>query len=147
VHNLLPRVDRRVLSLGIGALVTVLGLLVKDFSGYYGFLSLIGAVFVPLSAVLAVDFFFGAGRGQDGWNMAQDAPTRWVMLLPWAVGFAVYQLIAPAALTGWGGWWPAFWGHASQVTGVHATFWTSASLFSFLAAGLLTFPLALRARR
>ncbi|MFD0329736.1 cytosine permease [Streptacidiphilus monticola] len=64
VHNLLPRVDRRVLSLGIGALVTVLGLLVKDFSGYYGFLSLIGAVFVPLSAVLAVDFFFGAGRGR-----------------------------------------------------------------------------------
>lgn len=145
LQNLAPRVDRRVLSLGIGALVTAFGLMVGDFTGYEGFLGLIGAVFVPLSAVLAVDFFFGAGR--HGWNMEQDAPTRWLMLAPWAVGFALYQLIAPAALTGWGSWWPSFWTSAGNTTGIHATVWTSASLFSFLAAGLVTWALLPLERR
>lgn len=138
IHNLFPRVDRRYLTVGIGALVTVLALGVTDFTGYENFLGLIGAVFVPLSAVLAVDFFFGAGRREGGWDMSEGAPTRWLTLLPWAVGFAVYELISPAQLTGWGQWWPDFWAHAQNVTGIHPQVWTSASLFSFLVPALLT---------
>ncbi|QMU74515.1 allantoin permease [Streptacidiphilus sp. PB12-B1b] len=141
LHNVFPRADRRYLTVGIGALVTVLALGVTDFSGYENFLGLIGAVFVPLSAVLAVDFFFGAGRRPGGWDMSESAPIRWLTLLPWAIGFAVYELIAPAGLTGWFQWWPDFWAHAQNVTGIHPEVWTSASLFSFLVPALLTWAL------
>jgi putative hydroxymethylpyrimidine transporter CytX len=139
LHNLLPRVDRRWLSLGIGGLVTALGLLVKSFDSYFAFLSLIGAVFVPLFAVLAVDYFLGHGR--RGWDMSQEAPTRWLMLLPWALGFAMYQLIAPAPLTGWGKVWPDFWARAQDLTHIRPEVWTSASVFSFALAALATWAL------
>ena len=141
IHNLFPRADRRYLTVGIGALVTVLALGVTDFSGYENFLGLIGAVFVPLSAVLAVDFFFGAGRREGGWDMSETAPTRWLTLVPWALGFAVYELINPATLTGWGSFWTTFWTHAQNVTHIHPQEWTSASLFSFLLPALLTWAL------
>jgi len=147
IHNLFPKVDRRYLTVGIGALVTLCALGVTNFTGYENFLGLIGAVFVPLSAVLAVDFFFGAGRREGGWDMSQDAPTRWLTLLPWAIGFAVYELISPAELTGWLGWWPGFWAHAQNATGIHPQVWTSASLFSFLVPALLTWALTPLLRR
>ncbi|MFC8716140.1 purine-cytosine permease family protein [Kitasatospora sp. NPDC057198] len=134
VHNLWPRVDRRVLTGAIGVLVTVLALRIKEFTdSYYGFLGLIGSVFVPLFAVLAADYFLGAGR--RGWNLGQDAPARWVMLLPWAVGFAVYQLLAPSAI---GGWWTGFWEGVQRAVHFTPRAWSSASLFSFLVAALAT---------
>ncbi|MHA6761740.1 purine-cytosine permease family protein [Streptacidiphilus sp. PAMC 29251] len=141
VQNLFPRVDRRILTVGLGALVTGLALLVTDFSGYEAFLGLIGAVFVPLSAVLAVDFFFGAGKREGGWDLSEDAPTRWLTLVPWAVGFVVYQLIYPAELTGWASWWPTFWAHAQHALHFQPQVWTSASLFSFAVPALLTWAL------
>ncbi|WP_370082696.1 cytosine permease [Streptacidiphilus sp. MAP12-16] len=147
LQNLFPRVDRRILTVGLGALVTGLALLVTDFTGYESFLGLIGAVFVPLSAVLAVDFFFGAGKREGGWDLSETAPTRWLTLLPWAVGFAVYQLIAPAQLTGWAKGWPDFWAHAQDATHIHPQVWTSASLFSFVVPALLTWALTPLLRR
>lgn len=72
---------------------------------------------------------------------------RWVMLLPWALGFATYQLLNPTQLTGWASFWPGFWADAQEVTGIHPTVWTSASLFSFLAAGLAALALATAGRR
>ncbi|MFC1410975.1 cytosine permease [Streptacidiphilus sp. N1-12] len=141
VQNLFPRIDRRILTVALGALVTGLALLVTDFSGYEAFLGLIGAVFVPLSAVLAVDFFFGAGRREGGWDLSESAPTRWLTLLPWAVGFVVYQLIYPAELTGWASWWPTFWTHAQNALHFQPQVWTSASLFSFVVPALLTWAL------
>ncbi|WP_441251422.1 purine-cytosine permease family protein [Kitasatospora sp. McL0602] len=142
VHNLLPKVDRRLLTGGIGVLVTLLALRIKEFTdSYYAFLGLIGSVFVPLLAVLAVDFFLGAGR--RGWNLAQDAPARWLMLLPWALGFAVYQFLAPTAIAGW---WTDFWTNVQ--TAVHFTpqEWSSASLFSFLVPALVTWLITLARR-
>ncbi|MDH6132875.1 NCS1 family nucleobase:cation symporter-1 [Kitasatospora sp. MAA4] len=134
VHNLFPKVDRRLLTGGIGLLVTGLALEIKAFTAsYYNFLGLIGAVFVPLFAVLAVDFFLG--RGRQGWDMSQDAPSRPVMLLPWVLGFATYQFLAPTAITGW---WTDFWTHLQTLVHFTPQGWTSASLFSFLVAGLVT---------
>lgn len=145
VHNLWPKVDRRVLTLGIGALVTALAMAVDDFSTYESFLYLIGSVFVPMFAVTAADYFLGSGR--RGWDMSQHAPTRGLMLLPWALGFAVYQLINPTQLTGWAAFWPRFWADVQEATGIHATTWTSASLFSFLTAGLAALVVAFAGRR
>ncbi|MER5861961.1 cytosine permease [Kitasatospora sp. NPDC002040] len=133
VQNLLPKVDRRLLTGGIGALVTVLALLTDEFTAsYYAFLGLIGSVFVPMFAVLAADYFLGSGR--RGWNLSEDAPARWLMLLPWALGFATYQFIAPTAIDGWSG----FWHDLQTAVGFEAQPWTSASLFAFLVAAVAT---------
>ncbi|MEY9870718.1 NCS1 family nucleobase:cation symporter-1 [Streptacidiphilus sp. MAP12-33] len=144
IHNLFPKVDRRWLTLGIGALVTGSALQIGKFTDiYYAFLGLIGAFFVPLLAVLAVDFFLG--RGRDGWDMSEQAPTRWLTLLPWALGFVLYELINPATLPY--AWWISFWADAQKFTHIHPTSWTSASLFSFLVAGGVTWALTPVLRR
>ncbi|WP_067573302.1 purine-cytosine permease family protein [Nocardia acidivorans] len=132
IQNLLPRVDRRLLALGIGVLVTLLALPVHDFTSYGNFLVLIGSVFVPLSAVLIVDYFFGSGR--HGWNLAQNAPARPLMLLPWAIGFVVYQLCNPGSIDRW----VNFWTRVQDAIGFHPGWWSSASLFSWLAAAFVT---------
>lgn len=87
LQNLMPRVDRRIFSTGIGV-VTVAIALAVDVTSYGAFLGVIGAVFVPMFAVLAVDYFLLGGGTR--WNTAENAPARWSMLIPWALGFAAY---------------------------------------------------------
>ncbi|WP_040814002.1 purine-cytosine permease family protein [Nocardia concava] len=140
IQNLLPRVDRRILAGLVGLIVTLLALPVRDFSNYANFLVLIGSVFVPLCAVLIVDYFFGQGR--HGWNLTESAPTRPLMLLPWAIGFVTYQLFNPGSIT----WWSDFWTKAQDALHIHPGWWSSASLYSFLAAAAVT-ALLVRFRR
>ncbi|MVU80168.1 allantoin permease [Nocardia sp. ET3-3] len=140
IQNLLPRVDRRLLAGLVGLIVTLLALPVRDFSNYANFLVLIGSVFVPLCAVLIVDYFFG--RGRTGWNLTENAPTRPLMLLPWAIGFVTYQLFNPGSI----GWWTKFWTNAQDTLHIHPGWWSSASLYSFLAAAAVT-ALLVRFRR
>ena len=137
VQNILPRFDRRLLAVVVGALATVLALALQ-INDYANFLTLLGSVFVPLTAVLLVDYFvFGL---RTHWNIAEDAPARPVMLVPWLVGVIAYQLINP----GYVGWWVDRW---TTVQGwLHFTpqSWMSASLVSFVVAALVTLPLAWR---
>ncbi|MFD0853279.1 cytosine permease, partial [Actinomadura adrarensis] len=140
IQNLIPRADRRVLTVALGALITGLALLL-NIGDYAAFLSLIGSVFVPMLGVLAADFFLGRGRwraaiGKDdtdrlGWDMGRHAPSRWGMIVAWAVGFVVYQLIYPGAVS----WWAAFWQDVQGALGFAPQTWMSASLFAFLVAG------------
>ncbi|MDH6119441.1 cytosine permease [Kitasatospora sp. GAS204B] len=137
VHNLFPRVDRRLLTGGLGVLVTVLALQITSYTNaYYAFLGLIGSVFVPLLAVLAADYFLG--RGRHGWDLSQQAPARPLMLLPWALGFCTYQFLAPTQNAGK---WTHFWTDLQGWLHFTPQEWTSASLFSFLVAGLATLGL------
>ncbi|WP_433465639.1 purine-cytosine permease family protein [Spirillospora sp. CA-128828] len=130
IQNLFPRADRRVLSVVLGAGITVLAL-VLDIGDYAGFLSLIGSVFVPMLGVLAADFFLGR-RTRDGWDVSRTAPSRWGMIAAWAIGFVVYQLVNPGTVGRWAGLW-----HDVQ-DALHFTpqTWMSASLLSFLVAGV-----------
>jgi purine-cytosine permease-like protein len=132
VQNLFPRADRRVLTIGIGALITVLAL-VLDINSYVNFLTLIGSVFVPMFGVLAADYFL-AGRSKH-WDTSVTARSRWGMLVAWLVGLAVYQLINPGDV----GWWSALWTHVAGWVHFTPTAWMSASLFSFLAAGIVAY--------
>ncbi|MFE0460756.1 purine-cytosine permease family protein [Kitasatospora sp. NPDC058965] len=137
VHNLLPRVDRRLLSGGIGALVTAGALAITKFTdAYYAFLGLIGSVFVPLLAVLVVDYFLG--RGRQGWDMTGDAPSRPLLLAPWLLGFAVYQFLEPTPNAGW---WTRGWTHLQGWLHYTPQPWAWASLLAFLVAGLATLGL------
>ncbi|NUP35299.1 MAG: allantoin permease [Streptomycetaceae bacterium] len=142
LQNFAPRLDRRAICLAVGALVTGCAMLVDDFSKYESFLYLIGSVFVPLLGVTAVDWFLG--RGRTAWNLGDDAPARWAMLLPWLLGFAVYQLVNPGTI----GWWADFWTRAQDALHVHPQSWTSATLFAFAASAFGTLLLVrLDARR
>jgi nucleobase:cation symporter-1, NCS1 family len=130
IQNLRPLWDRRVLAGLISALVTA-GAIWLNISAYENFLDLLGAVFVPMSAVLIIDFFIVA-RGQ--WDLSATARPRWLMLLPWAAGFVMYQLINP----GYIGWWVSMW--AAIARGIHFTAqpWMSASIMSFAVAAVIT---------
>lgn len=131
IQNLVPRADRRVLTVTLGAGTTALAL-VLNIGDYAGFLSLIGSVFVPMLGVLAADFFLGRGRG--GWDLSRTAPARWSMIAAWAVGFAAYQLVNPGSV----GWWAALWRDVREALGIAPPSWMSASLLSFLVAALVT---------
>ena len=129
-QNLRPLWDRRVLATIIAAGCTA-GALLLNIADYENFLVLLGSVFVPMFAVLVVDFFV-LRRGR--WDLSAHARARWPMLLPWAAGFVMYQLINP----GYIGWWVAMWGWIGRHIGFTAQSWMSASILSFLAAALAT---------
>jgi putative hydroxymethylpyrimidine transporter CytX len=131
IQNLRPLWDRRVLAGVISALVTA-GALWLNISDYENFLTLLGSVFVPMSAVVIVDYFCFGGRTR--WDLSASARARWAMLAPWAVGFVVYQLINP----GYVSWWASAWTSLRQLIGFTPASWMSASILSFCAAGAVT---------
>jgi purine-cytosine permease-like protein len=134
-QNMLPWLDRRLLAGVVGALATVLALII-DGSAYEPFLFLIGAVFVPLAATFLVDYLLTKRRRAGGWDVSDRAPTRWLPLLPWLAGFAAYELAAPTVLPSWSGW-EAFWRKGQDLLGISPTNGFSASLVSFAVAAVL----------
>ena len=139
IQNLRPRWDRRVLAVVIGTLATICAL-AFNVADYENFLILIGSLFVPLLGVLAVDYFLISRRR---WNVSESAPARWVMLLPWFIGFCAYQLINPGYL----GWWSRQWGHLANWLHFTPATWMSASIISFVVAAVATVPVGLLRRR
>ncbi|MCU1488380.1 MAG: Permease for cytosine/purines uracil thiamine allantoin [Actinomycetia bacterium] len=128
-QNLVPKVDRRVLAVGVGALATVLALAV-NIHEYESFLLLLGSVFVPLFAVFIVDYYVLRRRQ---WDVSDDAPARWAMVVPWLVGFVSYQLVNPGSVSWWANWWLAR--RADLVT---PPSWLGATVTSFVVAAVLT---------
>ena len=129
-QNVAPSVDRRVLAVVVGIVSTALAL-VFDIVAYESFLFLIGSVFVPLFATFAVDYFILRRRQ---WDVSDDAPGRWVMVVPWLAGFVTYQLINPGLV----GWWARWWTARQGDLGFTPESWMSATLLSFAVAALLT---------
>src|SRR3954462_8326387 len=132
VQNVLPSFDRRIMAVLVGTLATVLALAL-DINSYANFLALLGSVFVPLTAVLLVDYFIGHRRH---WDVSERAPSRPAMLVPWLLGVVTYQLVNPGYVGLWVDRWTTVpgWVHFSYHT------WMSASVLSFGVAALLTLP-------
>jgi putative hydroxymethylpyrimidine transporter CytX len=149
-QNLVPRVDRRVLAVGIGTVATLAALL-ADLEQYESFLLLIGAVFVPLGVVLITDFYLVRrvvlGRVGYGYDVAEPGRGRWLLLLPWLAGFVVYQLVSPGLVDGWAQWWTS----VRDGLGVVPPSWLSASVaaavVAFVATVVVGGALAVRLRR
>jgi len=138
VQNLRPLWDRRFLA-GAIAILTTAGALWLNISDYENFLDLIGSVFVPMSAVLIIDYFV-VSRGR--WDLSQRAGTRWLMLVPWAAGFVTYQLINP----GYVSWWVSAWTSVAHWLGFTPASWMSASILSFVVAAVVTLAAGFGAR-
>ncbi|MBV9485325.1 MAG: cytosine permease [Frankiaceae bacterium] len=140
LQNVWPRVDRRLLAVGMCGLATF-GALVLNIDNYKNFLYLLGSVLVPLTAVFLVDYF-GTRRGYTA-DVRAYAPPRPLMLLPWVLGFAAYQLINPGLI----GWWARMWGHAGRWVHFTPATWMSASLMSFVVAAVATVPIVIATRK
>jgi hypothetical protein len=84
-----------------------------------------------MSAVFIVDFFV---LSHGHWNLSVNAPRRFTMLVPWALGFITYQLINPGYIS----WWVSLWTHIGRLIDFRAASWMSASLCSFVVATLAT---------
>jgi len=138
-QNLRPTLDRRVVAVVVGAVATGLAL-ATDITQYEGFLFLIGSIFIPLYAVLLVDYFL-LRRG--AWNVGERAPARPLMLLPWLAGFATYQLLNPGTVS----WWASGWQRAQAAIGLVPPAWLSASLASFAVAACATLLISPLERR
>jgi NCS1 family nucleobase:cation symporter-1 len=142
-QNLRPLWDRRVLAIAIAAVTTALALFV-NIADYENFLVLLGSVFVPMFAVLVVDFFV---LSKGYWDLSSSARSRWVMLVPWAAGFVTYQLINP----GYVSWWVSAWTWVGRHIDFTPASWMSASLCSFFVAAAATllvgWPAVLTRRR
>ncbi|HEY7262376.1 MAG TPA: cytosine permease [Trebonia sp.] len=129
-QNLRPLWDRRILAVVITALTTA-GALWLNIADYENFLTLLGSVFVPMSAVLIADYFIAS---RHRWDLSATAPARWLMLLPWAAGFVTYQLINPGYVT----WWASAWTSFGHDIGFTPAGWMSASILSFCVAAVIT---------
>jgi NCS1 family nucleobase:cation symporter-1 len=139
IQNVIPWFDRRVLAVVVGAIATA-GALVVHIGDYVNFLYLLGSVFVPMFAVFVVDYFVLGGSRR--WDVGPDVPARWPMLVPWACGFVMYQLVYAPDVGGWQGWW------AQVDRWLHFTWqsWMSASVLSFAAAAVVTLIVGLVSR-
>ncbi|HET9302061.1 MAG TPA: cytosine permease [Propionibacteriaceae bacterium] len=129
VHNILPRVDRRIIAVLIGVTATLLaGLL--DLGQYQSFLFLIGSVFVPLYAVAAVDFFLVS---RQRWDVSVTSGLRAAPVVAWACGFAAYQLVYPGTVPGWAD----FWTRINTSIGFVPPGWLGSSVAAIAVGGLV----------
>jgi putative hydroxymethylpyrimidine transporter CytX len=146
-QNLAPRLDRRGLAVGVGAVATLLAL-TFDITAYEPFLFLIGAVFVPLVGVFIVAYYLMPRRA---WDVSETSPSRPLLLLPWVAGFVAYQLTLPTFLGATGHGWTLWWADRQRDLGIDAANGASASLVSLAVAVALTalvcLPSAVRRRR
>jgi len=108
-QNLFPRARQRRLIVGISALGLVLAAFLS-MGAYQNFLLLIGSVFVPLFGVFIADYFVlrNAGYGEDdlferGGRFWFRGGVNWVAIVPWALGFLLYQWSVPTELAWWKG--------------------------------------------
>jgi putative hydroxymethylpyrimidine transporter CytX len=140
LQNVWPHLDRRVFTVAVCGLAT-LGALWLNIASYVNFLYLLASVLVPLVAVFLVDYF--GTRRLRGWDITGDSPARPLMVVPWFVGFVVYQLLNP----GYIGWWERMWHHVDRSLHLTVQTWMSASVFSFVVAAIVTAPLVWVRRR
>jgi len=119
--------------------ITVLaqGVTIDD---YAVFLAVIGSVFVPLLGVGVGDALVRRGTPPD---LSRWAPSRPLMIVAWVVGLVAYQLANPGGAPVWSDAWIA----VRDALGVAPPSWLSASLLSFLVAGVVAAGLARLERR
>jgi hypothetical protein len=65
------------------------------------------------------------------------------MVVPWAFGFAAYQVVYPGGI----GWWVTAWHWVASHLHLAPPTWMSASVTAFVVSSALTLPIAAVDRR
>jgi NCS1 family nucleobase:cation symporter-1 len=105
IQNVRPQARQRGLILAVGLVGFMIALAIGDDAAgtFESFLFLIGSVFVPLFGVFLAAWGV-TWRGRFGQAALFDdavAGLRWRAVLPWAVGFVVYQWCVPLGPAWW----------------------------------------------
>lgn len=108
-QNLVARIPQRALVVAYGAIGFVLAILLRN-ADYEWFLLLLGSFFVPLLGIIAADYFIVRRRRYDAPALFARDGGYWyqggvnvLAIGAWALGFLMYQWIAPpTALSGVG---------------------------------------------
>jgi NCS1 family nucleobase:cation symporter-1 len=135
VQNALPNIGQRVLSIVIGAICTLIAVVVPLVQ-YENFLLLIGAVFVPLFGVLTAHYAV-VRRGYSRADLyEQTAVARPWGLVAWVAGFLTYNWLNPGTVTWWVSAMKWLFGTVASLPFPGATEapWLSASIAAFLVA-------------
>lgn len=126
-QNIWPKVPRRVLSLGVAAIGTLLAARFNMVT-YETFLFLLGSVFLPLFGVIAARYILEPASRVAGGSQRRSSVA--ITFAAWCSGFAVYHWILPTG--------PAWWQEAvAGIVGtpLFVTFpWLPASIPAFLVA-------------
>jgi NCS1 family nucleobase:cation symporter-1 len=104
LQNVRPNLPQRPLILVVGAAGLAIAAVLSDAAGAFEvFLFLIGSVFVPLFGVFAAHYFVLAGGryGEAAMFERVDVSVRWRAVVPWIVGFFVYQWCVPTGPAWW----------------------------------------------
>jgi len=116
LQNLQPRIDRRVAAVLITAAAAACALLI-DIESYETFLLVIGAVFVPLAAMLVTDWFVVSPLVRSNAHSRitpwQPQRMRWMYVMPWVFGIFVYSRMSPGAVPGWSQMWSGVAAHTA----------------------------------
>jgi putative hydroxymethylpyrimidine transporter CytX len=130
VQNAFPKLSQRKLSIGIGAICTVLAVAIPLVE-YENFLLLIGAVFVPLFGVLAAHHAV-VRRGYTHADIyEQTSAFRPWGATAWLLGFIAYNWCNPGTV----GWWTsAMDAMFGAVGSPEAPSWLGASIAAFVVA-------------
>jgi NCS1 family nucleobase:cation symporter-1 len=105
VQNVAPGLSQRGIAIAIAAIAAAMAAALQEDAvpTFEFFLYLIGSVFVPLVAVFAAHYLVRsrAHYGRD--RLFEGAPpgVRMHALVPWAVGFAVFQWCVPTGPAWW----------------------------------------------
>lgn len=138
-QNLFPKMSQPVLILAVAGAGTFLAAFLS-MDTYQYFLLLIGSVFVPLFGVFVARYFLLGDNGFD--REALFAPGgaywfrggfRWLSMLPWLLGFLIYQWSVPTGP----GWWTSAVESAAGFLGLPSPLFDSA-----LGASIPSFALA-----
>jgi NCS1 family nucleobase:cation symporter-1 len=131
LQNLAPRVPLRLLVTLTTAIGTI-GALTIDLVSYQTFLLLLGSFFVPLFAVLLVDWLAADCRYYPATNVFAAPAWRVGPILAWLAGFVVYQWLYPTGPS----WWVDLVSHLHPPSwGIGAT--VPSFAVSFLLGGLI----------
>jgi putative hydroxymethylpyrimidine transporter CytX len=145
-QNVFTRIDRRVAAALVGILATVLALTV-NLESYEAFLLLIGAIFLPLVAVMLSDWFIvrrvKAGCAGGGFSVTEPTAPKSAHFGVWLLGVAVYSVLNPAPVPGWVTFWNGIADHLPQVTHGHG----SATVITLAVTSIATVTVGLLRRR
>lgn len=103
VVNVLPKVEPWKIIVPAGVIVGVIAMIPNLIGHFITFLTIVGAIFVPLIAIMLVDFFvLKKGKAEPEQALIENKESKywykngfnWSALIVWFVGIALYNVFA-----------------------------------------------------
>lgn len=103
--NVFPKVEPWKIIVPLGVIIGVIAIIPNLIGHFITFLTIVGAIFVPLIAIMLIDFYVIKKRNVDARQvLVEDKSSRywftggfnWPALIVWFIGIALYNIFAYA---------------------------------------------------